>query len=110
MAYARRVRNYRKMKNNYRKILFVCITAFFILTATGVVFALHLTEHDKDQHHDSENCPICQLAAMNKNFTVLSSSEEIYPVDIFICTISYKAETLQQIAKFQLPQLRAPPL
>ena len=97
------------MKNNCRKILFVFVVAGFALTATNAVVALHLAEHDEDQQHDYENCPICQQATINKNSAVLSPSVEICSVNIIIFTVSYEVEILPQKAKFQLPQLRAPP-
>ncbi|MCK4999730.1 MAG: hypothetical protein KAS23_09350 [Anaerohalosphaera sp.] len=97
------------MKNNYRKILFVFVTACFVLTTTNAVFALHLAEHDEDQQHDDENCPICQQATINKKSAVLSSSAEICSINVIIFTVSYEVEISLQTAKFQLPQLRAPP-
>jgi len=97
------------MKNNCRKILFVFVIVCFVLTATNALFALHLDEHDEDQQHDHENCPICQQATINKNSAVLSPSAEICSVNIITITIIYEAEILSQTAKFQLPQLRAPP-
>ena len=97
------------MKNNCKKILYALVLAGFILTVTNVVFASHLAEHDKDQQHDDENCPICQQATINKNSAILSPSAEVCSVNITIFTVSYEVEILLQIVEFQLPQLRAPP-
>ena len=97
------------MKNNCKKILYALVLAGFILTATNAVFASHLAAHDKDEQHDHENCPICQQATINKNSAILSPSAEICSVNIIIFTVSYEVEILPQTAKFQLPQLRAPP-
>ena len=97
------------MKNNCRKILFVFVIASFVLIATNAMLTLHLDEHDEDQQHDDENCPICQQATINKNSAILSSSAEICSVNVIIFTVSSEVEILLQTTKFQLPQLRAPP-
>lgn len=97
------------MKKRYREILFALITVCFALTAANIVLSLHLAEHDKNEHHNHENCPICQQAVINKNPAILFSPIKVYQIDEKEYTISYRIFFPPQIIKYQLPQLRAPP-
>jgi hypothetical protein len=97
------------MKKNFRKILFVFVIACFVLTATNILLALHLAEHDKDKNHNPETCPICQQGMINKNPAVLQSPPKVYQVNEISFTISYRNFFSPKIVKFQIPHLRAPP-
>jgi len=97
------------MKNNYRKALLVFAAVCFVLTATNIMLALHLAEHDKDKGHNPENCPICQQALINKNYSILQSPLKVYQVNEIPFTKSYRNSFPPQIVKFQFPPLRAPP-
>ncbi len=100
---------YIKNEKRYREILFALITVCFALTAANIVLALHLAGHDKNEHHDYENCPICQQAVINKNLVILCSPIQVYQGEKKEYTISYRIFLPPQIIKYQLPQLRAPP-
>ena len=97
------------MKKNYQKILFVFVITCFALTATNILLVLHLAEHNKDKHHDHENCPICQQGVINKKSVILHSPTTVCQVNEISFTRSYRNFFSPQIVKFQLPQLRAPP-
>jgi len=97
------------MRNRYREILLVLVTIGFILTAANIALALHLSGHDKNEHHNHENCPFCQQAVLNKNLAILCSPIQVYQGEKKEYTISYRNIYPPQIIEYQLPQLRAPP-
>ncbi len=97
------------MKRSWHKILFALATAGFILAAVNITLALHLAGQDENEHHDYENCPICQQAMINKNPAILYPDVNVYQGEEEEYTISYRNICPPQIIEYQLPQLRAPP-
>ena len=108
-VYAHRVHEVLKMKENCRKVLLVFAAVCFALTATNIMLALHLAEHEHDKSHNPENCPICQQALINKNPAILSFSVVIQISNEIGFVISYIESFSPRIVKFQFPHLRAPP-
>ena len=98
------------MKKNYRKILFVLVIACFVLTATNIVLILHLAGHNKDEHHDHKNCPICQQIIINKKPAIFPSVIKIFETAEVRFAIIYENSAIKQIQQFQLPLSRAPPV
>ena len=93
------------MKNS-QKILYVLVTAVFLLTATNALFLPHLLSDDEHQH---ENCHICKQAAINKDNAILSSPAKICSANKIIYTISKIKTSPLQTERSRLPRLRAPP-
>lgn len=98
-----------EMKNSFRVILLVLVTACFIMTATNVVLVLHLIEHHNDKSHDSEHCPICQQAVVDTVKAVLPDApvvkEPLLVTTAGVCVIQYPVKDF----KFLTPYTRAPP-
>jgi hypothetical protein len=97
------------MTMNVRKFILVFTTACFILSAVGVMLALHLAEHKHDPNHNPATCPICQQAMINKGSAILQPPPKICQVNEISFNISYRNFFLPQIIEFQFPPLRAPP-
>jgi len=97
------------MKESYRKILFIFATVCLILTATNLMFVLHLAEYEHDKSHNPQTCPICQQALMSKDSAILQPPPKICQVNEISFEISYKSFFSPQIIEFQFPPLRAPP-
>ena len=47
------------MKFSLNKIVFIAGFLAFCGLATGALYAMHLAQHDKDENHSPENCPVC---------------------------------------------------
>jgi hypothetical protein len=89
--------------------LLVFAAVCFALTATNIMLALHLAEHDNDKGHNHENCPICQQGLINKNPAILCPSVAIHTTNEITFAINYASSFSPRIVKFQIPYLRAPP-
>ncbi|MDD5328208.1 MAG: hypothetical protein PHY02_10420 [Phycisphaerae bacterium] len=98
------------MKNSFKKLLFALVMVCFILTASNVMLALHLSEHHKDENHDHQHCPICQQVVINKNLAVLPPPVGIYTVNEIPFTITYANSFFPQIVRHRFPSPRAPPV
>jgi hypothetical protein len=97
------------MKTTHKKIVLALVTACFVLTATNILLALHLAEHDGDEeHHDHDKCLICLHAAIFKAITFDAADD--------VCVIRGHAHEQLAPESIKLSQLtldckssRAPP-
>jgi len=82
----------------------------FALAATNTILALHLAQHDGDEHHNHDKCPICQQAFINKNPAILCPVAPIHSVSITAFAITNTDSFSPRIAEFQIPYSHAPPV
>jgi hypothetical protein len=92
-----------------RKFVLVITVAVFLLNSANFFLYIHLSEHKADAGHDSEKCPICQQAAVNKDKTIVPTDSVVYEILQATFSLEFTVELFVKSFDFLIPYLRAPP-
>jgi hypothetical protein len=66
--------------------------AIFVANITGALFFWHIAAEGGCEHHDCDNCPICQNTLINSAKIINISSDATNDINIVTYAISYESD------------------